>query len=146
MSEATPRNPEFEADIRASFARQGVMASFGARLARIAPGTCEIEVPWRPELTQQHGYFHAGVIATAADSAGGYAALSLLPKGADVLAVEFKINLMSPGEGELLVARGRVAKSGRTLTVCTVEVDVIRDGVARSCAIMQQTVFNLPPR
>jgi uncharacterized protein (TIGR00369 family) len=141
-----PRNPGFEAACRRSFGNQRHVAALGGTLGRVEPGYAEVELPHRPDLTQHGGYFHAGVVTTIADTAGGYAALTLLPAGGDVLAVEFKVNLLNPAEGERLVARGRVLKSGRTLTVCMVEVDAIKDGRARTCAVMQQTIFNVQPR
>jgi uncharacterized protein (TIGR00369 family) len=101
------------------------MAGFGAVLARVAPGECEIHLPFRADLTQQHGYLHAGVVASIADSACGYAAMSLTPAGAAVLSAEFKINLLAPAIGERFVARGRVLKPGRMLHVCTGEVFAI---------------------
>jgi uncharacterized protein (TIGR00369 family) len=110
-------DPAFEARVRASFARQGVMTTIGARLTRVAAGAVEIELPFRSDLTQQHGFVHAGVITTIADSACGYAAFSLMPAEASVLTVEYKVNLLAPARGDRFVARGRVVKPGRTLTV-----------------------------
>lgn len=103
------------------------MATIGARLARVAPGECDIELTRRDDLVQQHGFLHAGVLASAADSACGYAALSLMPPGAAVLSVEFKINLLAPASGDRILARGRVIRAGRTVTVCWGEV-VAHDG------------------
>src|SRR5204863_7700442 len=114
----TPQDPEFDARVRSSFARQRFMATIGARLTRVAAGEVDIEVDVRDDLTQQHGFLHAGVLAAAADSACGYAALSLMPAGAAVLSVEFKINLLAPAVGERVVARGRVIRGGKTITVC----------------------------
>ncbi len=102
-----PKDPAFEARVRASFGRQGIMELIGARLTRVEPGLVEIELPFRADLTQQHGFFHAGITSTIADSAGGYAAYSLMPDGASVLTTEFKINLLAPADGELLRARPR---------------------------------------
>lgn len=116
------RDPDYEARVRGSFARQKFMAHVGAALTRLAPGEVDITLPHRPELTQQHGFFHAGVTATLADTAAGYAALSLYPPGAGVLTTEFKINLLRPAAGERLVARGRVLRSGKTLTICRSDV------------------------
>jgi uncharacterized protein (TIGR00369 family) len=138
-----PRDPGFEAKVRDSFARQGIMAHLGARLQRVEPGLVEIAVPFRPELSQQHGYFHAGVVATVADSAAGYAAFSLMPAGSSVLSVEFKVNLMAPADGNLLVARGKVVRSGRTLTVCQMEAEVEKDGTRTSCMLGQATMMCL---
>ena len=117
-----PRDPLWETRVRKSFARQGFQEFLGARPDHLSPAEVDISVPFRQELTQQHGYFHAGVTATIADTAAGYAALSLYPSGTGVLTTEFKINLLNPAGGEQLVARGRVIKPGRTLTVCSADV------------------------
>ncbi len=140
-----PLNPAFEAAVRESFARQGAMAHLGAELLRVAPGHVEVGLPFRPEVSQQHDYFHGGIIATIADNAGGYAAYSLMPAGANVLTVEFKISLMAPARGERLVARGRVKRPGRTLTVTEVDVIAVADGMETLCATMLQTLICLPP-
>lgn len=105
-----------------SFARQGLMRHLGAELADVKAGHVTIRLPFRPELTQQHGYFHAGSTASIADSAGGYAGFTLFPEGSSVLTVEFKLNLLNPGQGDWLEAVGRVVKPGRTLTVCQLDV------------------------
>ena len=139
----TPKNPDYEAAVREGFAGQGAMAHLGAELVRVEPGYVEIGLPYRDEVTQQHGYFHGGLIATIGDSAGGFAAFSLMPACATVLTVEYKINLVAPADGERLVARGQVEKAGRTLTVCRLSVEVLKDGVPRTCALGQQTVITL---
>ena len=108
--------------IESSFANQAIMATLGATLERVAPGEVDIALAVRPELCQQHGYLHAGVLATSADSACGYAALTLMPDDAAVLSVEFKINLLRPASGDRVVARARVIKPGRTLAVCRADV------------------------
>lgn len=108
----------YEARVRAGFARQRVMATIGARLVRVAPGEIDVEIPIREDLTQQNGYLHAGILATVLDSACGYAAFTLMPAGAAVLSVEFKVNLLAPAKGERVIARARVKKSGRTISVC----------------------------
>ncbi len=138
-----PRSPDFDQRVRESFARQGMMQHIGASLVRVEAGLVEIHVPYHPSLTQQHGFFHAGTIATAADSAGGYAALSLMPADASVLSVEFKINLMSPADGDLLIARAKVMKAGRTLTVCQVEVFIVKNEIEKLCALMQMTLMTM---
>jgi uncharacterized protein (TIGR00369 family) len=117
MSDYTARDPEFEARVRASFARQRLMHTLGVRLARIAPGECELEMPFDLAFAQQHGFLHAGTITSVVDSACGYAALSLMSPGAAVMSVEFKVNLLAPAAGEALIARARVVRSGRTLTI-----------------------------
>ncbi len=142
----TPKNPDFEARVRDSFARQGIMELIGARLTRVEPGLVEIELPYRAELTQQHGFFHAGITSTIADSAGGYAAFSLMPAEATVLTTEFKINLLAPAEGELLRALGRVVRPGRLLSVCEVDVFALKDGAAKPCAKLLETLMCLEGR
>jgi uncharacterized protein (TIGR00369 family) len=124
----TPRDPGFAGRVKASFARQAFMAHLGVELAHVAPGEVDLVVAFHKRLTQQHGYFHAGVTATIADSAAGYAAMSLFAPGAGILTTEFKINLLAPARGERLVARGRAIKAGRTLTVCRADVSALRDG------------------
>ncbi len=146
MTEFQPKNPDFEARVRDSFSRQGIMELIGARLTRVEPGLVEIELPYRAELTQQHGFFHAGITSTIADSAGGYAAFSLMPAEASVLTTEFKINLLAPADGEYLRARGRVVKPGRTLTVCDVDVFAVKDGRATPCAKLLETLMCLEGR
>jgi uncharacterized protein (TIGR00369 family) len=126
MSEFKPRDPDWDKKVRDSFARQAVMTTIGARVAALRPGYCEIELPYRRDLCQQHGFLHAGITTTIADSAAGYAAFSLMPPGASVLTVEFKVNLMAPAAGEVFFGRGRVVKPGKTLTV--VEAEVIARG------------------
>jgi uncharacterized protein (TIGR00369 family) len=111
------RDPEFEARVRASFARQGLMSTFAANLERVEPGLVEIVVPFADQLTQQDGFLHAGVVIAALDSACGYAALALMEPGFNVLTVELKVNLLSVASGERLLARGQVIRPGRTLTV-----------------------------
>ncbi len=146
MSDFEPRNPDYEEQVRASFARQAFMNHIGAELTEVTPGRCEIVLPYRSELTQQHGFFHGGVIGTIVDSAMGYAGYSLAPVGASVLTVEYKINLIAPGAGERLVARGRVLKAGRTLTVCLGEVSAVKDGAEKLCATALQTLMILADR
>ena len=138
-----PRNPDWEAAVRGSFARQKVMALIGAGLGALAPGHCEIRLPFRDDLTQQNGFFHAGITGTIVDSAGGYAGLTLMPAGAEVLTVEFKLNLLAPADGDLLVAEGQVLKSGRNLVITRGEVYAIRNGKATHCATMQQTLMTM---
>lgn len=147
------RAPAFQAQdsgfaqrVRASFDRQSIMGLIGARLTRVEPGEVEIELPFRDDLCQQHGFFHAGVTSTIADSAGGYAGYSLFPADASVLTVEFKINLLAPADGDLLRAVGRVVKAGRTLTVTEAEVSVVKDGQEKACARMTQTLVRLAGR
>ncbi len=146
MTAFTPKDPDFAVRVRASFARQNIMDLIGARLTRVEPGLVEIELPYRAELTQQHGFVHAGITSTIADTAGGYAAFTLFPADASVLTTEFKINLLAPADGELLRARGRVLKPGRTLTVCDVDVFAVKDGRATLCAKLLETLMCLDGR
>ncbi|MEV5968332.1 PaaI family thioesterase [Kribbella sp. NPDC051952] len=137
---------EVQARVRASFESQGLMTHLGARLAHIGPGRVHIGLTSRPEVTQQHGYFHAGASSAIADSAGGYAALTVFPEGSSVLTVEYKINLLAPAEGDHLEAVGTVIRSGRTLTVCNLEVFAIQ-GTSRShVATGQQTLIQIEAR
>lgn len=138
-----PANPEYAARVRDSFARQKVMATLGARLTRIAPGEADIELPYRADLSQQHGYLHAGIVTTVLDSACGYAAFSLMPADSSVLSVEFKTNLLAPAAGELLVARARVLRAGRTLTVCEAGGFMRTGGVEKQVALMVATIMSL---
>jgi uncharacterized protein (TIGR00369 family) len=112
-----PADADFERRVRASFERQAVMSTLGARLDAVAPGQIVITLRHRPELTQQHGFLHAGIVATALDSACGYAAFSLMPQDAAVLTIEFKVNLLAPARGPLFRFEGRVTKAGRTISV-----------------------------
>jgi len=140
------RDPGFEARVRASFARQAVMHTIGAELGHIAPGEVDVRLPFREDLAQQHGFLHAGVVGTIADSAAGYAAYTLMPAEAAVLSVEYKLNLMAPAAGEWFVARGRVKKAGRTITVCTADVFALRGGEERLVATMQGTMMTIVDR
>ncbi|MEU6083741.1 PaaI family thioesterase [Streptomyces sp. NPDC047108] len=135
--------PETEARIRSSFDRQGLMRHLGARITQVGPGRVHIVLPSRPEVTQQHGYFHAGATSAIADSAGGYAAFTLFPEDTDVLTVEYKINLLAPAVGDHIEAVGTVLKSGRTLTVCQLEVFGVRDGHRKLVANGQQTLIRV---
>lgn len=141
MTDFQPRDPDFAARVAASFARQQAMATVGARLARVLPGAVEIELPFRADLTQQHGYLHAGIVTAVIDSACGYAALSLMPAGVEVLSVEFKVNLLAPAQGERFVARGRVLRAGRTITVCAGDLFAVSDAQEKLVATMLATMF-----
>ena len=146
MALFTPSDPDFEARVRASFERQAFMATIGATLTRVEPGAIEIQLPIRPSLTQQHGFVHAGAVASIADSACGYAAASLSAADTGVLAVEFKINLMAPAAGDRLIARGRVIRAGRTLSVCQADVVAVSDGLEKSVAILTATIMTVRDR
>ena len=138
------RNPQFEAISRDGFARHGLMTHLGVEMVTIEPGFAELGVDYRPELTQQHGYFHGGVMGAMADTACGYAAFSLTPPGATVLTVEYKMNMTAPGEGERLIARGWVKRPGRTLILIHGDVFVIKDTIETLCATMLQTIMVMP--
>jgi uncharacterized protein (TIGR00369 family) len=137
---------EVQARVRSSFDRQGLMEHLGARLTHIAPGRVHIQLPSRTEVTQQHGYFHAGATSAIADSAGGYAAFTLFPEESSVLTVEYKINLLAPAEGDYLEAVGTVLRSGRTLTVCNLEVFAVTTARRTLIATGQQTVIRIDSR
>jgi uncharacterized protein (TIGR00369 family) len=141
-----PKDPAFDARVRESFAKQTFMSTIGATLARVAPGEVDIALEKRPSLVQQHGFLHAGVLASAADSACGYAALSLMPPGAAVLSVEFKINMLAPASGDRFLARGRVIRAGRTVTVCWGEVLSYVGETERLVATMVATMMTVTDR
>ena len=135
-------NPSFAEDVARSFAQQPIMNLIGARLSLVEPGLVEITLPYRGDLTQQHGYLHAGVITTIADSACGYAAFTLMPAGSNVLSVEFKVNLLRPAQGKEFVTRAEVIKAGRTLTVVRADVFGVDDNAGRELvATMQGTMI-----
>jgi len=136
-------DPAFEARIRDSFARQSFMRTLGAEIVTVAPGRCDIRVPWKDGLGQQHGYFHAGVLGSIADSAAGYAAYTLMDAADSVLSIEYKINLLRPANGDAVIARAKVIRSGRLVTACTAEVFVERDGEEVHCAAAQLTMIRL---
>lgn len=142
----TPPDPNFAARVRASFARQRVMETLGATLSRVEPGAVEIILPYRAELTQQHGFIHAGIVATILDSACGYAAFSLMPADRAVLTAEYKINLLRPASGEHIVARARVLKAGRTLTVCAGDAVAQTGGEDKVVATMLATIMAVMDR
>ena len=137
---------EIATRIAASFGRQAFMATLGARLLHVGEGSVEIGMPVAPALSQQDGFVHAGAVAAIADSAAGYAALTLMPAQAGVLTAEFKINLLAPAAGERLVARGRVVKAGRTLTLAMAEVFAVSDGVEKLCAMLTATCMTIAGR
>lgn len=142
----TPQDPDFERRVRKSYARQKVMGLIGAVLETVEPGDVVITLPFRADLTQQHGFIHAGIVSTIIDSACGYAAFTLMPVDAAVLAIEFKINFLSPAAGERLVARGQVARAGRTISVCSGEVHAETDGCSKLVATMLSTVMAVQDR
>ncbi|MEH6825648.1 MAG: PaaI family thioesterase [Motiliproteus sp.] len=117
------------------------MELIAAELTDVQPGYCEIQLPYKKELSQQHGYFHGGIIGTIADNCGGYAAYSLLPEGTSILTVEYKINLVAPGNGERLIGRAKVIKPGRTLMISSTEIFVVSNGVEKLCATSLMTLM-----
>ena len=146
MKDFEAKDPDFAERVRKSFDAQGIMDHIGATLTLIEPGVCEIELPYSDAVSQQYGFFHGGVIGTIADSAGGYAAFGLMDAEDGILTVEYKLNLMALADGDLLVARGRVLRAGRTLTVARAEVGVVKNGVEVACAAMQQTLMRIVGR
>ena len=136
----------FEERIRSSFAKQGLMTTLGAVLEHIAPGQVEIAIRPTPALSQQHGFTHAGAVSAIADSAAGYAALTVMPVGTGVLTTEFKINFLAPAAGDRIVARGRVVKAGRTLTVAQSEVFAERAGQEKLIALLTATIMTVTDR
>ena len=146
MTDFIAQDPNFQVRIEKSFHAQGLMGHLGAGLVSVSPGTCEIELPFSDAVSQQHGFFHGGVIGTIADTAGGYAAFTLMDADDGILTVEYKINMMAPALGELLIGRGQVLRSGRTLTVSQAEVSVVKDGKETVCAAMQQTLMRIVGR
>ena len=143
MADFVPKDPDYERRVRASFARQRAMETFGARLLRVEPGAVEIGVDFDEAFTQQHGYLHAGLVTAIVDTACGYAALTLTEPGAEVLSVEFKLNLLSPAAGESFVARGRVVRAGRNITVCAGDLYALKGGGEKVVATMLATMMKV---
>jgi uncharacterized protein (TIGR00369 family) len=135
-----PLDPGRDAKVRASFARQRLMTTFGAEIAVLAPGMCEITAPILPLARQQHEVGHAGLTFALGDTAAGYAALTLMADEAEVMTAEMKINLLAPAQGDRLIATGRVVKAGRRLTVVTADVEVEAAGKRRLIAVLQGTM------
>ena len=133
----------FAEEIKQSFAKQTIMTLIGAQLSRVESGLVEITLPYRPDLAQQHGYLHAGIVTTIADSACGYAAYSMMPPGSEVLSVEFKVNLLRPAKGEEFVAVAEVVKAGKTLTVVRADVFGINNDQRELVATMLGTMICL---
>ena len=138
------KDPNFEQRIKESFTRQHFMNFIGAKLEKIEPGFCEISVPYNINITQQHGFFHAGIVGTIADNAAGYASYSLMDAESSILTVEFKLNLISPADGDLLIGQAHVLKYGKTLTICRSDVFIEKNGVRKLCAAAQSTLIELP--
>ena len=142
MTQFEVQNPAYEQAVRASFGQQMFMVYLGAELTAVSPGNVTIEMPVTPDLSQQHGFVHAGATTAIVDSACGYATLSLLPPGSEVVTVEFKMNLLAPALGVKMIAHGRVVRPGRTLTVCQGELfGEDENGNRKLCAIMTATMI-----
>ncbi len=138
-----PRNPAWEKKSREIFERQSFMRMIGARIALLSPGACDIELPYREDLCQQNIYLHGGVITSIADTSCGIASSTLLSPEAGILSVEFKYNMMAPAAGERFIARGRVVKPGRTLTIAESAVFAVKDGVETEIGRMLATMIAL---
>jgi uncharacterized protein (TIGR00369 family) len=141
-----PQDPDYLARVRDSFARQPFMTTIGAELAAVGPGVCEIALPYREAISQQHGFFHGGVVGTLADNAAGYASFSLMRADASILTVGYKLNLVAPGKGERLIARGRVLRPGMNLTFDESKFYTIEDGEESICATALATMMCLHVR
>ena len=146
MLKLEAQDSNFEARVRTSFARQKAMQTIGASLTRVAPGEVEIQLPFRDDLTQQHGFLHGGIVTAIVDNACGYASLSLMPVDAAVLTVEYKVNFVSPAIGERIIARGRVIRPGSTVMVCAGDVFAFTDGNEKLVATMLATFMTLRDR
>lgn len=140
------RDPDFERRVRDSFSRQQVMSFLGAVLDEVSPGHAQISLSYRSELSQQHGFFHGGIVGTIGDSAAGYAGYTLMPHDASVLTVEYKLNLMAPADGDRLIARGRVIRPGRNLVITQADVFVEKDGREKQCGVLLQTLMCMHQR
>jgi uncharacterized protein (TIGR00369 family) len=136
----------FEDRVRASFAKQGAMALIGAQLMRVSAGEVEIHLPFNPNQSQQHGFLHAGILTTALDSACGFATFSLFPANAGILTIEFKVNLLSPGDGELFRMIGKVRKAGRTISLAEGEAYALKHGREKLIATMTATTMTIADR
>ena len=136
----------YQERIRSSFAKQGLMSTLGATLGYISPGHVEIALRPHRAICQQHGFVHAGALSAVADSAAGYAALSLMPPGSGVLTTEFKINFVAPAVGDRLLARGKVVKAGRTITLAQTEVFAESGGQEKLVALLTATLMTVDGR
>jgi uncharacterized protein (TIGR00369 family) len=143
MTRFDPKDADFEARVRTSFARQTAMATLGIEITSVMPGEVELKMPYAAAYTQQHGFIHAGIITTALDSACGYAAFSLMSGDAAVLTIEFKTNLIAPARGDYFLFRARVVKPGRTITVCDAQAFAVEGGQEKLVATMTGTLMAL---
>ncbi|MBU17340.1 MAG: phenylacetic acid degradation protein [Chloroflexi bacterium] len=146
MPRFEPRDPEFEAKVRSSFANQTAMQTLGAVMGKVEPGQVEIEMPFQAGLTQQHGFIHGGIVTSILDSACWYAAFSLIAPDSAVLTVEYKVNFMAPAKGERLVSRGQVLRPGASITVCKGDVVAYDGGEEKLVTTMLMTMMILPNR
>lgn len=141
-----PSNPDYAAQVQQAFDGQPMLATMGVELFHTEPGYCELHLPYRADISQNHGYFHGGAIATLADVSGGFAGWSLLPEGMWIVTVEYKTNIVAPGRGEKLIGRGRVIRAGRSLTTTEIEVLAVEQGEERLCATALQTLMAVEAR
>lgn len=146
MTKFVTRDPNFAERVQRSFARQTMMATLGANLIQVGPGAVQIGLPIAPHILQQHGFVHGGAVTSIPDSAAGYAALTLMEEGFGILAVEFKVNLLAPAQGDRLVAEGKVVRPGRTLTVSQAEVYAERAGGRELVALLTATMMRIEQR
>ena len=141
-----PRDPDYEAKVRSSFGRQTAMQTLGAVMGKVRPGEVEIEMPYRADLAQQHGFIHGGIVTAIVDGACGYAAFSLSAPDTEVLTVEYKVNFVAPAKGQRLLARGEVVRPGATIAVCKGDVLAYDGGEENLVATMLSTMMLLPNR
>ncbi len=146
MAKFEPRDPDYEAKVRSSFGRQTAMQTLGAVMGKVKPGEVEIEMPYRADLAQQHGFIHGGIVTAIVDSACGYAAFSLSAPDTEVLTVEYKVNFLAPAKGQRLLARGEVVRPGATVAVCKGDVLAYDDGEEKLVATMLSTMMLMPNR
>ncbi len=146
VSGFAPKDPVFQTRVQTSFAKQGLMTTLGASIVLVGPGIVEIALPASPGVSQQHGFIHAGAVAAIADTAAGYAALTLMAPGVGVLTTEFKINLVAQATGERLLARARVIKAGRTLTLAQTEVFSETAAGEKLVALLTATLMTIEGR
>lgn len=146
MAKFEPRDPDFEAKVRSSFAKQTAMRTLGAVIGKVGPGEVEIEMPYRADLTQQYGFIHCGIVTAILDSACGYAAFSLSAPDTAVLTVEYKVNFVAPAKGGRLLARGEVVRPGTTIAVCKGDVLAYDGEEEKLVATMLTTMMLMPNR
>lgn len=146
MANFEPRDPDFEAKVRSSFGRQTAMQTLGAVIGKVEAGSVEIEMPYRADLAQQHGFIHGGIVTAIVDSACGYAAFSLCAPDTSILTVEYKVNFVAPAKGERLLARGQVVRPGATVSVCKGDVLAYENGQETLVATILTTMMIMPDR